>query len=88
MAKLPAKFLTTGEAAYELGYSVGYLAYMRTPTAKKRGHIGPPYIRVDMRDGSHQPRRIRYDRDAILKWYEDRQALFAAARPIIQHVAG
>ena len=86
--KLPSKYVNTGDAAELLGLSEGYMAYLRTDTAKAKGHVGPPFVRVDMRDGTNQPRRIKYDREAILKWKVKRQAELDAARPTIQHVAG
>lgn len=88
MTKTLPKYLNTGDAAELLDYSEGYLAYLRTSTAKEKGHTGPPYVRVNMRDGSNQPHRIKYDREAILTWQSNRQAERAAARPTIQHVAG
>ena len=87
-SKLPSKYLSTGDAAELLGLSEGYMAYLRTITAKRRGHVGPPFVKVDLRDGTNQPRRIKYDREVILKWKKDRQADLDAARPVIQHVAG
>lgn len=88
MAKLPSRYLNTAGAADLLNYSEGYLAYLRTETAKERGHAGPPYVRVDLKDGSQNPIRIKYDREAILEWAAERQKLRDRTPPSIQYVAG
>lgn len=81
------KFLTTSEAAKITGYTAGYLAYLRTATAHEHGHVGPPYLRVDLRDGSANPIRIRYDAEALIEWVAARQAQ-RNQPPLIEHVAG
>ena len=81
------KFLNTEDAADLIGLSSGYMAYLRTDTAKEAGHSGPPYIRVDLRDGSSAPKRIKYDRAEILAWKAEKEAL-RNNPAIIERVAG
>ncbi len=81
------KFLTTIQVAKITGLSAGYLAYLRTDVAKEKHHHGPNYFRVDLRDGSANPIRIKYDAKAVAAWTEERR-LRAAQRPVIEHVQG
>lgn len=82
-----AKFLNTEDAAKLIGMSSGYLAYLRTDTAKEAGHSGPPYLRVNLQDRSCAPVRIKYDREEILAWKAKKDKL-KDNPTIIERVAG
>lgn len=86
MTQESPKFLNTAEAAQLLGLSEGYLVYLRSEQAKERNHKGPPYLRINLRDGSHQPIRVKYDKAEIEAWDAERQAQ-RALPPTIEHVA-
>ena len=80
-------FLTPKQAAVAVDYSLGYLNYLRTVTATEAGHYGPPYYRVDLKDGLANPIRIKYDQAELMAWKTERDEQRAGIPPVIEHVA-
>jgi len=80
-----ASFLESAAAAEHLGISPGYLRYLRTDQAKKKGHTGPAFYRVNLNDGSPNPHRVRYKKPDLDTWSSERDAKHSGV-PTIERV--
>lgn len=68
-------FITPQEVADLTGQALGYINYLRTAKAKTKGHIGPPWYKVEDpgKFGTANPFRIRYLKKDVEGWVAARQ---------------